>query len=246
MNEEEVKQWMKEHIAKLSVGAIWAPENSGLVFKKTTEQMLTLERMWDFPETHQVLDNITKTLTDLAYTIDTSSVKVVPLPKTQEEYAQQTHLLKKELAISWADADGMRFVDMDLDNVYPTYDGLKEVLLDNGDTAEVEMWSYKMVNPETGTVTDMDPDDYHLLTDDEHFMRFAIPYPDEPDSIQIYKSLNRGQVVDVIDGTEGNASIIVLGKEYMQGAGGPHRIPPWMWGSICVQSKHQAVNHEEE
>ena len=79
MNEEEVKQWMKEHIAKLSVGAIWAPENSGLVFKKTTEQMLTLERMWDFPETHQVLDNITKTLTDLAYTIDTSSVKVVPL-----------------------------------------------------------------------------------------------------------------------------------------------------------------------
>ena len=83
----------------------------------------------------------------------------------------------------------------------------------------------------------IDPDDYHLLMGDQYFMRFL--YGD-----MVWTALSRQEMVNHIDGGEGQVSASGVGKEYIEGFNEPTRIPPWMWGTYCQFS--DLMTDEEE
>jgi hypothetical protein len=158
--------------------------------------------------------------------------------------------MKREMAQQWADTDGTRLVDMDLENVWPEFVEDKEILLDNGDTTTMQIWAYKPLNPNTGEHLSIDPDDYHLLMGDEYFMRFRLRSSKRDESAlnDEYYALSREEMIEYVDtniifnGMSGTDQGCAVGSTAIQGVGDrlhtddgtiPVRIPPWMWGTYC-------------
>lgn len=241
MTEEEWKpnrkliDWAVEHVAKLSVGGMWAPEGTGLVYVKTTEKTLLLRRMSDLPETLDNHERMKVLMFDAGVTIiEDENTERIPAPQSQEEAMIQEVELKRIVAESWADADGTLLIDMDLHEIYPTYVESAEVLLEDGETDSIEIWAYEVTNPNTGEQLSIDPDDYHILMGDMRFMQFRNTQS------EVFHALTREQIIETTD--TGGSGLIV-------GSKCPHtgeKIPPWMYGTYCMIKARPFVSGDEE
>ena len=232
MNEEEWKpdrrliDWAVEHVAKLSVGGMWAPVGTGLVYVKTTEKTLLLRRMSDLPETLDNHERMKVLMFDAGVTIiEDENTERVPAPQNQEEAMIQEVELKRMVAESWADTDGTLLIDMGLDNVYPSFIETAEVLLEDGETDSIEIWAYEVTNPNTGGRLPIDPDDYHILMGDMRFMQYR------NSAGQVFRALTREQIIEYAD--TGRQHVIVGSKCPLT----DERIPPWMFGTCCTHNE---------
>jgi len=227
MNEEEWKAdkkmmtWMSEHFAHMAVGAIWMPENAGVTYQKTNEKELTLVEMVDTDgcrENHQRMKSLTW---DLGYTVLDSEANLVPEPRNQMEEEMRTLEMKRKIAQGWKDKDGTLLVDMNLDAVYPKFVEETEVLMDNGDTRMVEVWEYRLLNPNTGKTLSIDPDDYHLMMGDDRFMQFM------NERGELLRAMDRAEMIHAID--EGINARLIGTTDPETG----ERVPQWMYGTYC-------------
>ena len=236
MNEQDKQlvEWLKQHTADVSVGGMWMPEGSGLTYIKEDEKTWRLTHMIDDESVESNHTRMKTLLWDIGITMIDDEAIMRPAPTSEHEaHAQELHM-KREMAQQWADTDGTRLVDMDLENTWPEYIEDKEILLDNGETTTLQIWAYRPLNPNTGEHLSIDPDDYHLLMGDKYFMRFRTPEYD-------YHALSREEMIEHIDTQKGTSvSSTGVGSKYIEGGENQRnsdkgvKIPPWMWGTYCM------------
>ena len=232
MNEQDKQlvEWLRQHTADVSVGGMWMPEGSGLTYVKEDDKTWRLTHMIDDESVESGHTRMKTLLWDIGINMIDDEAIMRPAPTSEHEaHAQELHM-KREMAQQWADTDGTRLVDMDLENVWPEFVEDKEILLDNGDTTTMQIWAYKPLNPNTGEHLSIDPDDYHLLMGDEYFMRFRTPEYE-------YHALSREEMIEHIDTQKGaHVSSTGVGSKYIEGmfAEEEEKIPPWMWGTYCM------------
>ena len=203
------------------------PEGSGLSYVKMDDKKWRLKSMIDSDESRENHDRMKTLMWDVGIVIVDDEPSILPVPSSSEEaYMQEVHM-KREVAQAWADKDGTLLVEMGLENVFAEYVEDKEVLLESGDTHNVEIWAYKPTNPNTGEQLSIDPDDYHLLMGDKYFMRFK--HEDV-----VYSALSRQEMVESIDAGETGEGV---GSKI-----GDTKVPPWMWGTYC--STHDVTEEE--
>tara|TARA_B100001094_G_scaffold329920_1_gene393848 strand:+ start:9371 stop:10141 length:771 start_codon:yes stop_codon:yes gene_type:complete len=224
MNEEqwkpddELKKWAEQHFAQMSVGGVWMPEASGLTYVKESETVWLLKSMMNTPDVQTNHVRMVELMNAVGVSCDDQHVQLLPPPENEEQaWAQELHM-KREIAQGWADKDGTLLVDMALASLYPSYIEDKEMLLENGDTTNIEIWGYIATNPNTNETMTIDPDDYHLLMGDEHFMRMKA-------GDSILTALSREQMIEHIDG---GGIVVSLGSKLED-----MKVPPWMWGTTC-------------
>ena len=112
-------------------------------------------------------------------------------------------------------------MDMDLTKAYAVFVNMKEVLMEDGETHEVEVWAFDQTC-ECGEPVSIDPDDYHLMAGDELFMR----YRDSEGTI--LQAMTRRQMMQL--GDEGGLGVLVGTSDPNTG----EKVPPWMWGTYCA------------
>lgn len=223
MNEEwkpddELKKWAEQHFAQMSVGGVGMPEASGLTYVKESETVWLLKSMMNTPDVQTNHVRMVELMNAVGVSCDDQHVQLLPPPENEEQaWAQELHM-KREIAQGWADKDGTLLVDMALASLYPSYIEDKEMLLENGDTTNIEIWGYIATNPNTNKTMTIDPDDYHLLMGDEYFMRMKV-------DDTILTALSREQMIEHIDG---GGEVVSLGSKLED-----MKVPPWMWGTTC-------------
>ena len=235
--EDELIRWARDHFSQMSVGGVWMPEASGLTYVKKSETLWLLKSMINTPDVENNHKRMVLLMNAVNISVDDEQVQLLPPPENEEQaWAQELHA-KREIAQGWSDKDGTLLIDMGLEELFPSYIEDKEILLDNGDTTNIEIWGYKAINPNTGDEVVIDPDDYHLLMGDQHFMRFCY-------GGMVWTALSREQMVSHIDEGKGQTSAAGVGKKYIEGFNEPTSIPPWMWGTYCEFS--DLISDEEE
>ena len=125
---------------------------------------------------------------------------------------------------------------MGLELSKPNFVSEQEVLLDNGDTDMLEVWAYTIDCPDCDADITVDPDDYHLLTNDRLFMRY------KNNEGTIMQALTRREMMTM--GDAGEVGVLV-------GTVDPHtgeKVPPWLWGTYCsIGSEVEVkISSEEE
>lgn len=225
--DDELVKWAKQHFAQMSVGGVWMPEASGLTYVKESETLWLLKSMMNTPDVQVNHLRMVQLMNAVGVSCDDQHVQLLPPPENEEQaWAQELHM-KREIAQGWADKDGTLLIDMELADLYPSYIEDKEMLLENGDTTNIEIWGYIATNPNTNETMTIDPDDYHLLMGDEYFMR--IKAGDD----FILTALSREQMIQHIDG---GGHVVSLGsklEDYVLGLPIKMKVPPWMWGTTC-------------
>ena len=147
---KELIDWAKGHFSQMSIGGVWMPEGSGLTYVKVDEKKWRLKSMIDTDESKANHDRMKMLMWDVGIVIIDDEPSMLPVPTSAEEaYMQEVHM-KREIAQSWADKDGTLLVEMGLEEVYPEYIEDKEILLENGDVQNVEIWAFRPTNPNTG------------------------------------------------------------------------------------------------
>jgi hypothetical protein len=258
MNEQDKQlvEWLKQHTADVSVGGMWMPEGSGLTYIKEDEKTWRLTHMIDDESVENNHIRMKTLLWDIGINMIDDNTIMRPTPTNEREaHAQELHM-KREMAQQWADTDGTRLVDMDLENTWPEYIEDKEILLDNGETTTLQIWEFRPLNPNTGEHLSIDPDDYHLLMGDKYFMRFRLRSnkSDESEMNDEYHALSREEMIEYVNSKGASLSAYerigtsqgcAVGSTSIQGLGDklhtndgtiPVRIPPWMWGTFCMNT----------
>lgn len=213
--------WAKAHFASSPMGGVWSPDGSGLIFMKNDEKSWILNRAVQHPSCIEILHGIRTLMFDLGYNLDEADTVWDEPPESLEEAQRLETEQKKQIALSWADVDGTKLSDMNPNETYPEYMGMEDMLLEGGDTREVEIWAYKLLNPNTKKHVKIDPDDYHLMTDDKSFMRYMNIEGD------IVQALTRREMVETADAGEQGLLIGSFDPKTKE------KIPPWLYGTYC-------------
>jgi len=228
----KVVDWCKSHFAHSPLGGVWSPDGTGLIFMKKDTKEWDLVEGVQHPVCIDSLHGIRAVMFDLGYSLNEKDTKWNDPPETLEEAQRMENEQKRKIAMSWADpVDGTKLTDMNLYNTFPEFVKMEDVLLEGGDTEQVEIWAYKLLNPNTGKHVEIDPDDYHLLTSDKAFMRYMNR---EGDVIQ---ALTRKEMVDAADNDELGILIGSVDPKTKE------KVPIWLWGTYC---KVVDLNQEEE
>ena len=220
---EDMKTWAKEHFDNMGIGGVWSPEGTGLTYQKATDDSWKVIRMMNHPtvqENHMRFSTIMMSVGINMVMGD--EVAYDPPASSEEAYAQET-AHRMEIAKSWACAGcGHKLAEMELDLAKPQFVQMQEILLDTGDTHEVEIWAYDLVCPSCSDVTKIDPDDYHLLAVDQLFMRYKNA------NGTLMRCLTRREMVELAD--RGELGVLLGSKDPETG----ERVPTWMWGTYCL------------
>ena len=219
---KELTEWARNHFKGMNAGGVWMPEGSGLTYRKGDDKSWTLVQMVDSDDARDNHNRMKTLMWDAGITINDGDYKTLPQPQSAEEAHMMDLHMKRELAQTWTDKDGTLLTDMGLADVFPEFVEDREILLVDGNATSIEIWAYKALNPNTGEYISIDPDDFHLLMGDDHFMRF------EAVGCRFF-ALTRGEMVEFIDNGEPRGGRGVgVGSRI-----GADRVPPWLWGSYC-------------
>lgn len=231
--DHRVTEWAKDHFANAPVSGVWAPDGTGLIFLKIEEKKWSLMRAVDHEATRDTLSGIRALMFDLGYTLDEEETLWDNAPETMEDAMEIEASQKKDIANSWADEDGMKLSEMNPEVAFPVFIEEKEVLLEEGDTETIDVWAYRLLNPSTQKTVDIDPDDYRLLVDDQHFMRYR------NNEGTVFQALTRREMMEY-----GNDKLlgVVIGSECPDTG---ERVPPWLWGTYCRRLSSYELGEEE-
>ena len=222
MNDEfnpELQVWMLEHFNKMAPSAVWSPEGTGLRYRKSGDDVLTLDHRVDHPDSIHHHERIVRLMASVNLRVEDEGAMVTPAALTAEDAFRQEMQERQTIAASWTTEDGTRLADLPLEQAYPAYLGEREVLLDDGETSTIEDWAV-MVPYENGDDIAMNPDDYNLLAGDDLFMRYKNDYG-------FVRALTRQQMFEMSN--SGELGVLVGSECPDTGV----KVPPWMWGTYC-------------
>jgi hypothetical protein len=223
--DDESIEWAKEHLSQIAVGGIWSPEGSGVTYYKQSEDTYALMKLMEHPSALEHHCKMTKMMEAADYTVlEGDGVEYVQPPLNAEDAANKEHMHRQEMAQTWA-CSGCDFplANFELENRIDTFIEDKEILLSNGDTQNVEIWTCEITCPKCDKKINIDPDDFHLLAGDDLFMRWTNSEHTR------FMALNRSMLRELVDA---GGSPIVIGSFCPDTN---EKMPPWMWG-VCVVS----------
>lgn len=236
---EEAIEWAKQHFAHIGVGGVWSPDGSGVTYVRQDDDTFALMRMVDHPTATAHHARFKKLFDAVGIELlEGDGAVLVPPAMSAQENAEQEFEHKRQIAQGWRCECDYPLANFDLENRKDVFVEDKEVLLSNGDTHPVEVWSCNVICPSCDKEVTMDPDDYNLLAGDELFMRWT-----DSDGC-VYVALTRHQMKEMADaGIEG----VVLGSTSPETG---DKVPPWMWGTynlsrMPVIEKAEASDEEE-
>ena len=238
MNEidEETKIWAKEHFDTMSVGGVWSPEGTGLTYQKTADNAWLLIRKMNHPSVTESHAAIATLMQSIDIDMIEGAEEIYNPPQNPEEAYMMETEHKQMIANTWKCECGKLIHEINLELSKPTFVSEQEILLDNGETDMIEVWVYSLDCPDCDANINIDPDDYHLLTDDRLFMRY------KNNEGTIMQALTRREMM-IMEAT-GELGALV-------GTVDPHtgeKVPPWLWGTYCSIGSEEEVkiNLEEE
>jgi len=219
---DEMRKWAKEHFDGMGIGGIWSPEGAGLTYLKESKDSWKVTRKMNHPSVEENHMRFAALMMSVGINmIEGDAVEYEPPASPEEAYAQETSH-KMEIARSWACSCGeYKLMDMDLVKAKPHFLATQEILLDDGETEEVEVWAY-MLECMCGQFMNVDPDDYHLMAGDQMFMRYS------NNKGLTMQAMTRRQMIDA---AESERFGVLVGKTDPQTE---EKIPPWMWGTYCM------------
>lgn len=232
----EMKTWAKEHFDNMGIEGVWSPEGTGLTYQKISDDTWKVVRMMNHPtvqENHMKFSTIMMSVGINMVMGD--EVTYDPPASSEEAYAQEaTH--KMEIAKSWSCVNcEHKLAELEMEKAYPSFEGMQEILLEDGNTHEVEVWAYNLLCV-CGHVTKIDPDDFHLLAGDYLFMRYV------NSERTLRQCMTRKQMVEMADAETPELGVVLGSKDPDTG----ERVPSWMWGTYCMSVKRWGLSDEEE
>jgi len=238
--EPELKVWALEHFNQMAIQAVWRPEGTGCRYRKTDEQMLTLEQRQDHPDAKEQHTRITALFASVNIGMVDDAPMITSAALSAEEAFRQEMQERQAIAASWTNECGEPLASLPLELAEPVYLGDREVLMDDGETTTVEDWgiSVPSVGCGDGFVV-MNPDDYNLLAGDGLFMR----YKSDEDTYLV--AMTRQEMFNM---TQSDELGVLVGSECPDTG---VKVPPWMWGSYCKRVKAEyyftkSIEGEEE
>ena len=233
--DEGLIEWAKQHFASVGVGGVWSPDESGCTYVRQTDDPWALMRMIDHPTAYEHHKRFLKLFEGAGLNIiEADGFVKQPPALTGEQNAEQRYKEKQEIAMGWKCECGLPLANFDLGNRTDQFIEDKEILLSNGDSTEVEVWSCEIVCPNCESKIRMDPDDYNLLAGDDLFMKWT-----DEDGAE-FVALTRIQIKDMADA--GIQGVVLGGLSPETGA----RVPPWMWGTYNLRRMPEAFEKAEE
>jgi len=233
----ELIDWGNDHFGKMAVDSIWAPDDSGVQYRKMSDNSYALVFMLNHPMAQEHHMKFTLLMEACGYTMEEpDALETVTPPLDPMAQAEMQYNAKQEIAQSWACECGFPLANNDLEKSKYEYIETVDADTSNGTTVPIDLWRVVIGCASCGQDINMDPDDYHLLAGDNLFMRWV-------SSTHKYVAQTREQLVDYAEGgafDEGIAGMFTILGKMRNG----ERVPPWMWGITSIQT-HLPL-HEEE
>ena len=232
---EELVEWAKQHFAGIGIGGVWSPDESGCTYVRQDEDTFALMRMIDHPTAYEHHRRFVKLFEAAGVDmIEGDGFVKQPPALTPEQNAEERYQEKQTIAQGWKCECGLPLANFNLDERTDVFVEEKEVLLSNGDTAPVEIWSCNVTCPNCEKEVNMDPDDYNLLAGDELFMQW-----NDTDGAK-FVALTRMQMKEMADA---GVSGVVLGSVSPETG---DKVPPWMWGTYNLRRFPNAIDDMTE
>jgi|TARA_R100000353_G_scaffold53928_1_gene43180 hypothetical protein len=227
---DETMTWAKEHFASIPTGGIWAPDGAGVQYRKMEEDTFALMMMYNHPDAEDFHQKFMVLFTAAGYkVVEGDEYQVINPPMNADDQARMDIEQKQLLAQGWKCGEcGYMLHECNLSSVEHEYVDTVDAPLSDGNTHTIEVWASKIVCGGCGTDIVMEPDDFHLLAGDEHFMQWA-------SESAHYRAMPRHLVKQAADA--GDTEVHLMGGE----ADG-QKTPPWLWGLVC---KRNAFGEEE-
>jgi hypothetical protein len=234
---EELIAWGNEHFGKLSIDGIWSPDDSGVQYRKLSDNKFALMFMLNHPLAQEHHEKFTILMKACGYEIEEpDGIEMVTPPLDPMAHAEMQYNQKREIAQSWVCNCGFPLANNDLSVSKYEYVETVDAQTNDGGTVPIDLWRVMVSCISCGDDISTDPDDFHLLAGDDLFMSWQ-------SNTNRYIALTREQMKDfadsgVFDDGFGSSNITVLGKMR-----GDERVPPWLWGIPCLIT--EAVSEEE-
>ena len=119
----ELRVWMLEHFNKMAPGAVWSPEGTGLRYRKTGDDVLTLDHRVDHPDSLHHHERIVRLMETVNLRVEDEGAMVTPAALTAEDAFRQEMQERQAIAASWTTEDGTLLADLPLEDAYPAYLG---------------------------------------------------------------------------------------------------------------------------
>jgi len=222
--DNETRAWAKEHFAQIPEGGIWAPEGTGVQYRRMGEKTYALMLMYNHPEAEDFHQKFKMLFEACGYTIEEGdNYQIVEAPLDPREQAQQEHERKRALAEAWKCPNCDRLLmDNNYFNVKHEYIDTVDAPLSDGSTQTIEVWASNLPCGGCDETIVMEPDDFLLLAGDDAFMQWEAP------NGKTYHALPRHVLKQMAEADETG------GLHIMGGTVDGHRAPPWLWGLVCT------------
>lgn len=225
---EELIAWGNEHFAKMAVDAIWSPDDSGVQYRKMSENKYALVFMLNHPLAQEHHEKFTLLMEACGYEVEKpDGLEMVTPPIDPVAQAEMNFQNKQAIAQSWTCECGYPLANNDFSKSVSEYVETVDAELAGGGSTTIDLWRVMLSCGSCGKDNAVDPDDFHLLAGDDEFMRWR-------NGEKEYIALTREQLKDFADAgmfDEGypTHTVTVMGKMR-----GEDRVPPWLWGISCL------------
>ena len=226
-------EWGNEHFAKIPIDGVWAPDDSGVQYRKMTETSFALIFMLNHPMAQNHHEKFTHLMEACGFTMEEpNGLEMATPPLDPNAQAEMQFQAKQELAQTWACECGFPLANNDLEISKYEHIETDDTDAPNGTAKPIDLWRVVIRCASCGQDINMDPDDYHLLAGDDLFMQWN-------SGAHEYVAQTREQLVDYAENEASNevigGVITILGKT-IKG----ERVPPWMRG---VPVKKSFMHH---
>jgi len=233
----ELIDWGNEHFAKIPIDGVWAPDDSGVQYRKMTETSFALIFMLNHPMAQDHHEKFSQLMEACGFSMEEpDGLEMATPPLDPNAQAEMQFQAKQELAQTWACECGYPLANNDFDNSKAEYIETVDATTSNGSTVPIDLWRIIIGCASCGQDINVDPDDFHLLAGDETFMQWK-------STTHKYTAQTREQLVEYADNgafDEGvGGMFVILGKECNE-----ERVPPWMWGITSIKT-NLPISEEE-
>jgi hypothetical protein len=219
MNEQN-KNWAEQHFANMPMNGVWAG-GLGFVMMKKSDSQISLVCAIDDPIVRTNLAGLQVLLYDLGYSYEDLDASWSDPPQSEEEMREFERVTEQLVINSWKCECGYPMMEIDVSDCFARYIETEEVLLDSGDTEEVEIWTYPLICT-CGRRLDVNPDDFIRMHGQAKMHTHDTP---DGDVIQAY---TRYEICNCTD--EEREKLFVVGDYWPDES---NKLPPWMRGLVC-------------
>jgi len=214
-NDRKTKWLIINALKEMELGNTWTPQKTSYILMNTGDKNLSLIRCIKHPEIIESLKRIHALLIDSGFTYTENDVIWDDVPFNEQEMSELAQEYVETEIDCWKCTCGIRLKEMNFDDVFPEYHKYDK----NSSQSQNEIWVYNVECP-CGLVNRISSGNFYLMHGDFRVNQCKIG------SLRI-QGLTRQEICDYIYDYDND--LIIVGPT-LKGV----KIPPWMWGVVCI------------